>query len=57
MSENVNKGRASALLPILVFLVIFLGSGFLTGDFYSMPAIIGFLIAVSYTHLTLPTKF
>lgn len=46
MSENANKGRASALLPILVFLVIFLGSGFLTGDFYSMPAIIGFLIAL-----------
>ena len=38
MSKNENKGRASALLPILVFLVIFLGSGFLTGDFYSMPA-------------------
>lgn len=46
MSENANKGRVSALLPILVFLVIFLGSGFLTGDFYSMPAIIGFLIAL-----------
>ena len=46
MNENANKGRASALLPILVFLVIFLGSGFLTGDFYSMPAIIGFLIAL-----------
>ena len=46
MSENANKGRASALLPILVFLVIFLGSGFLTGDFYSMPAIIGFLSAL-----------
>ena len=46
MSKNENKGRASALLPILVFLVIFLGSGFLTGDFYSMPAIVGFLIAL-----------
>lgn len=40
------KGRAAALLPILVFLVIFLGSGFITGDFYSMPAIVGFLIAL-----------
>lgn len=46
MNENVNKGRAFALLPILVFLVIFLGSGFITGDFYSMPTIIGFLIAL-----------
>lgn len=45
MSEQ-KKARASALLPILVFLLIFLGSGFLTGDFYSMPAIVAFLIAL-----------
>lgn len=46
MSQNENKGRASALLPIVVFLLIFLGSGFITGDFYSMPAIVAFLIAL-----------
>lgn len=40
------KGRASALLPIGVFLVIFLGSGIITGDFYAMPAIVAFLIAL-----------
>ena len=45
MNEQ-KKARASALLPILVFLLIFLGSGFLTGDFYSMPAIVAFLIAL-----------
>lgn len=45
MSEK-NTGRAAALLPILVFLLIFLGSGFITGDFYSMPAIAAFLIAL-----------
>ncbi|MEQ2426211.1 Na+/H+ antiporter NhaC family protein [Enterocloster hominis (ex Hitch et al. 2024)] len=43
---NTKEGRASALLPILVFLLIFLGSGFITGDFYSMPAIAAFLIAL-----------
>ena len=43
--EN-NKGRASALLPIGVFLVIFLGAGLITKDFYAMPAIVGFLIAL-----------
>ena len=43
--EN-NKGRVSALLPIGVFLVIFLGAGLITKDFYAMPAIVGFLIAL-----------
>lgn len=41
-----NQGRAIALLPIGVFLLIFIGSGIITGDFYSMPAIVGFLIAL-----------
>ncbi len=43
---NSPKPRAIALLPILVFLVIFIGSGILTGDFYAMPAIVAFLIAL-----------
>ena len=46
MMGNTKEGRASALLPILVFLLIFLGSGFITGNFYSMPAIAAFLIAL-----------
>lgn len=41
-----NKGRAIALLPIGVFLVIFLGAGIVMGDFYAMPAILAFLIAL-----------
>ena len=40
------KGNIGALLPIGVYLVLFLGSGFLTGDFYAMPAIVAFLIAL-----------
>ena len=39
------RGNGAALLPIGVFLVIFLGSGIITGDFYAMPAIVAFLIA------------
>lgn len=46
MEENKKKGRAIALLPIGVFLVIFLGAGIVFQDFYSMPAIVGFLIAL-----------
>lgn len=40
------EGNALALLPIGVFLVIFLGSGIVTGDFYAMPSIVAFLIAL-----------
>lgn len=41
------KGRGIALLPILVFLVIFLGAGIVFDDFYAMPAIVAFLIALA----------
>ena len=40
------KGKASALLPIGVFLIIFLGAGIVFRDFYAMPAIVAFLIAL-----------
>lgn len=40
------KGNVWALLPIGVYLVLFLGSGFITKDFYAMPAIVAFLIAL-----------
>ena len=40
------KGRAIALLPIGVFLIIFLGAGIVFEDFYAMPAIVAFLIAL-----------
>ena len=51
MGKNGEKGRAIALLPIGIFLLIFLGSGILTGDFYAMPAIVAFLIALSVAFL------
>lgn len=40
------KSSLAALLPIGVFLVLFLGVGCILGDFYSMPAVVGFLIAL-----------
>ena len=51
MAKSSEKGRAIALLPIGIFLLIFLGSGILTGDFYAMPAIVAFLIALSVAFL------
>ncbi len=46
-NKSSEKGSAAALLPIGVFLVIFLGFGIITGDFYAMPAIVAFLIALA----------
>ena len=41
---NVNKVKPNglALLPIIVFLILFIGIGVVQKDFYSMPAVIGF---------------
>ena len=49
--EKNQKGNIAALLPIAVFLVVFLGSGIITGDFYAMPAIVAFLIALCVAFL------
>lgn len=43
----MKKGNWFALLPIVVFLLLFVGSGILTGDFYTIPAVVGFLIALA----------
>jgi len=51
MKTQQNEGRAIALLPIGIFLIIFLGSGVITGDFYAMPAIVAFLIALCVAFL------
>ncbi len=40
------KGKLAGLLPIGIFLVLFLGVGLISRDFYSMPAIVAFLIAL-----------
>lgn len=47
----MNEGKLSALLPILVFLLLFIGSGILYNNFYAMPAIVAFLIALAVAFL------
>ena len=42
-----SRGNAAALLPIAVFLVLFIGSGIVMKDFYAMPTIVAFLIALA----------
>ena len=45
MNKSASKGNPLALLPIVVFLVLFVGSGIITGDFYKMPVLVAFMIA------------
>ena len=40
------EGNTWALLPIGIFLVLFIGVGLLASDFSAMPAVVGFLIAL-----------
>ena len=47
MEKQINKGNPFALMPLLVFLVLFVGSGIITGDFYKMPVVVAFLISAA----------
>lgn len=42
----MRQGKLSGLIPIGTFLLLFIGSGILFRDFYSMPAIVAFLLAL-----------
>ncbi|CAH2214954.1 Na+/H+ antiporter NhaC family protein [Tepidibacter aestuarii] len=44
---NKKTGNPWALLPLAVFLIIFIGSGVITNDFYKMPVIVAFLISAA----------
>ena len=52
----MKKGNPFALLPILVFLLVFIGSGIVFRDFYTMPAVVGFLIALVVAFLQNPKR-
>ncbi len=39
------KGNPLALLPLGIFLALFVGSGVVTGDFYKMPVLVAIVIA------------
>lgn len=41
-----NKGNALALLPIGIFLVLYIGLGIIFGDFYKMSVVVAFLVAI-----------
>lgn len=52
----MKKGNCLALIPIVVFLVLFAGVGIIAKDFYSMPAIVGFVIALIIAFLQNPRR-
>jgi Na+/H+ antiporter NhaC len=39
------KGNPLALVPFAVFLILFIGSGIVTGDFYKFPVLVAIIIA------------
>ncbi|MFP7477486.1 Na+/H+ antiporter NhaC family protein [Terribacillus saccharophilus] len=41
----MKKANPWALIPFIVFLVLFIGSGIITGDFYNFPVIVAITIA------------
>lgn len=43
--EKTKKGNAWALIPLLVFVGLFLGVGIGTGDFSTMPLNVAILVA------------
>jgi Na+/H+ antiporter NhaC len=45
--SSVKKGNPWALLPFAVFLILFIGSGVITGDFYKFPVIVAITIAAA----------
>lgn len=42
----MKQGKFSGLMPIIVFLFLFIGSGIAANNFYAMPTIVAFLIAL-----------
>ena len=55
--NNYKKSSAIALLPFLVFIIVFLGSGIALGDFYAFPAPVAALCGVLVAFLLPQSTF
>jgi Na+/H+ antiporter NhaC len=53
---ELKKGNVFALFPFVVFLVLFIGAGVVTGDFYKFPVIVAILIAASISLMMNPKE-
>lgn len=47
MRSKINKGNPLALIPLVVFLALFVGTGIITKDFYKMPVLVAFMVAAA----------
>lgn len=56
MKTRENKGNPLALLPLVVFIVLFLGVGIATKDFYKMPVLVAFLVATAIAFMLNPKE-
>ena len=54
--EQAVEPHVSGLLPVGVFLVLFIGSGVVLHDFYSMPAIVAFVCALAVAFIQNPRR-
>jgi hypothetical protein len=51
MTNKRQQGNAWALLPLGVFLTLFIGSGIISGDFYKMSTLVAFIISTGVAFL------
>lgn len=42
---NQERGNLLALLPLIIFVALFLGAGIISGDFYAFPVLVSIIIA------------
>lgn len=47
MKNSIKKGNPLALLPLGIFLLLFIGTGIIAKDFYKMPVLVAFLISAA----------
>lgn len=53
---QADGGKILGLLPVAVFLVLFIGSGIVLNDFYAMPAVVAFLAALAVAFVQNPKR-
>jgi Na+/H+ antiporter NhaC len=51
MKNSIKKGNPLALLPLGIFLLLFIGTGIIAKDFYKMPVLVAFLISAAFALL------